>query len=292
MSWNRWGARLAVLGILGCQSDGAGTAANAEVDGYLSNYAQQYQRLSYESNLAEWASNTRIVEGDSSNAVRTRRANEALARFVGSNENIARIRGYLKDRDRLTPLQARQLEVMLYLAAEKPEPAGALVAQRIAAEAAQTEKLYGFQFKLNGKPVTANAIDDSLRTIRALPARLALWEASKEVGPILKPGIVELRNLRNQVVGALGYPDYFSYQVSDYGMTAEEMLRLNDDLNRELRPLYRELHTWARHELAKRYRMPVPEQLPAHWLPNRWGQDWAALGGSRRNGPQRRPEAA
>ncbi len=23
--------------------------------------------------------------------------------------------------------------------------------------------------------------------------------------------------------------------------------------------------------------MPVPEQLPAHWLPNRWGQDWAAL---------------
>ncbi len=60
-------------------------------------------------------------------------------------------------------------------------------------------------------------------------------------------------------------------------MTADEMLRLNDDLNRELRPLYRELHTWARHELAQRYKMPVPEQLPAHWLPNRWGQDWAAL---------------
>ena len=23
--------------------------------------------------------------------------------------------------------------------------------------------------------------------------------------------------------------------------------------------------------------MPVPEELPAHWLPNRWAQDWNAM---------------
>ena len=271
-------SRLALLILLtGCQRGTARSAGAIELDSYLSNYGKEYQRVSHESALAEWESNTRIIEGDSSNAVRTRRANEALARFVGSSENIARIRGYLKDRDRLTPLQTRQLEMMLYLAAEKPEVAAAAVAQRIAAEAAQTEKLYGFQFKLHGQPVTANAIDDSLRISRQLPARLAAWQASKEVGPVLKPGILRLRDLRNEVVGALGYPDYFSYQVSDYGLNADEMLRMNDEIIRELRPLYRELHTWARYELAKRYRVPVPEQLPAHWLPNRWGQDWGSL---------------
>ena len=268
---------LALLALLACRSGAARSSSNVEVDTYLADYGKEFQRLSYESGLAEWESNIRIVQGDSSNAVRTRRANEALARFVGSDENIARIRGYLEDRHLLNPLQARQLELMLYLAAEKPEPAAPVVARRIAAEAAQTEKLYGFQFELNGKPVTANAIDESLRTSRKLPARLAAWQASKEVGPVLKPGILALRDLRNQVVGSLGYPDYFSYQVSDYGMTADEMLRLNDELNRELRPLYRELHTWARHELAGRYGVPVPDQLPAHWLPNRWGQDWGAL---------------
>jgi peptidyl-dipeptidase A len=276
MKLGRWRYRLVLPVLLGCQA-GGGAAAAPELDRYLTDYVKQYQRLSYESQLAEWASNTHIVEGDSTNAVRTRRANEALARFVGSNENIARIREYLQDSTRLSPLHRRQLEVMLYMAAEKPASASALVAKRIAAEAAQTEKLYGYQFALRGKPITANAIDDSLRTIRALPARLAVWQASKEIGPTLKPGIVQLRDLRNQVVGALGYPDYFSYQVSDYGMTADEMLKLNDDLNRQLRPLYRELHTWARYELAKRYGVPVPEQLPAHWLPNRWGQDWGPL---------------
>jgi peptidyl-dipeptidase A len=50
-----------------------------------------------------------------------------------------------------------------------------------------------------------------------------------------------------------------------------------EEINRDLRPVFRELHTWARHELAKRYGQPVPDQIPAHWLPNRWGQGWDAL---------------
>jgi peptidyl-dipeptidase A len=88
---------------------------------------------------------------------------------------------------------------------------------------------------------------------------------------------MNLRNLRNQTVQALGYPDFFTYQVSDYGMTTAEMLQMTDNLLREIRPLYRELHTWARYELAQRYGVPVPEYLPAHWLSNRWGQNWSDL---------------
>jgi peptidyl-dipeptidase A len=267
----------AIVILLGCRADAEPVPNNPEVEAYLASYSKEYQRLNYASTLAEWQSNTHIVEGDSSNAIRTRRANEALARFVGSAENISKIKGYLEHRDRLTPLQARQLEVMLYNAAEKPQTVAGVVAERIAAETEQSEKLYGFQFQLHGKPLTPNAIDDSLRTSKRLAERLAVWEASKDVGPTLKSGILKLRDLRNRVVQNLGYPDYFSYQVSDYGMNTQEMLRLTDQLLRELRPLYRELHTWARYELAERYSVPVPDQLPAHWLPNRWGQDWSSL---------------
>jgi len=47
---------------------------------------------------------------------------------------------------------------------------------------------------------------------------------------------------------------------------------------KELYPLYRELHTWMRYELAKKYGVTeVPDYLPAHWLPNRWGQDWSSM---------------
>lgn len=248
-----------------------------DVNAYLADYEKTYQRLYYESAQAEWASNTHIVAGDTTNAARTRRANEALARFVGSVENIEKIRGLLVQRARLTPLQHRRLEVMLYNAANSPQTAPDLVRQRIAAETEQVEKLYGFEFRLRGRPVTPNGIDNILRESASLPERLAAWDASKAVGPTLKPGLARLRDLRNGVVRALGYPDFYSYQVSEYGMTTEEMLLLTDTLLAQLRPLYRELHTWARYELAKRYGAPVPDLIPAHWLPNRWAQDWSAL---------------
>ncbi|MEP2025730.1 M2 family metallopeptidase, partial [Reichenbachiella sp.] len=78
-------------------------------------------------------------------------------------------------------------------------------------------------------------------------------------------------------VQALDYNDYFSYQVSDYGMSREEMLALCEQLIQDIWPLYRELHTYARYELATKYEQEVPEMLPAHWLPNRWGQSWSSM---------------
>lgn len=248
-----------------------------DVDAWLAQYNQRYQQLTYAAQQADWQSQTHIVEGDSTNAARTRAAKEELAKFVGSVENIEKIRGYLAHPDRLTPLQAAQLNMMLFYAGDSPGLVPEKVKERIAAETRQTEQLYGFGFTLAGRPITPNEIDEKLRESTNLAERQAVWEASKAVGPVLKPGLLRLRELRNDVVRALGYQDYFDYQVSVYGMKPAEMLALMDTLNLQLRPLYRELHTWTRYELARRYHQPVPDLIPAHWLPNRWGQDWSPL---------------
>ena len=276
-------AVMAATLLTGCASSSTtsggivGTVSQAAVQAYLDSYEKEYQRLYTASAEAQWASNTRIVEGDSTNALRQRAADEALNAFVGSSENINRIRAFLAAGSVLTPIQKRQLEAMLYNAGSGPQTVADVVKRRIAADAAQTEKLYGYRFTVNGREVTPNQIDSVLRNSNNLADRRAFWESSKAIGTTLKPGIVELRTLRNQTVQALGYPDFFTYQVSDYGMTADEMLQLTDMMNRELRPLFRELHTWARYELAKKYNQPVPDLIPADWLPNRWGQDWSSL---------------
>jgi peptidyl-dipeptidase A len=264
-----------LLLALGCNGK---AKMQSEVQSYLDDYMSQYQKLYYASSLAEWNSNTKIVEGDTTNAYETRMANEALAAFTGSTENIDKARGYLAQKDRLTPLQVRQLQKILYEAASNPQTVEPIVKERIKAEAEQTEKLFGFDFKMGGKSVSTNEIDDLLRTSDDLATRLEAWNASKEVGVGLKDGLVNLQRLRNETVQALGYHDYFSYQVSDYGMTTDEMMELMRQINREVRPLYRELHTYARYELAKRYGVEqVPDMIPAHWLPNRWGQDWNSM---------------
>ena len=258
-------------------SPAAPRAFRPEVESYLESYDSTFKRLNYASQLAQWASNTHIVAGDSTNAVRARETGLALSRFVGSVENIERIKGYLNHRAELDPIQIRRLETMQFNAADAPQTMPDVVRARLVAENAQVERLYGFQFSLHGEPVTPNDIDDILQTSTDLSQRREVWEASKEVGRALKPGMAELRDLRNRGVKSMGYPDFFAYQVSDYGMSADEMLHLTDTMLVQLRPLYRELHTWARYELAKRYHQPVPEMLPAVWLPNRWGQSWEDL---------------
>lgn len=250
----------------------------AQAEAFLAGYTAEYVRLYTQSSEAEWQSNTHIVPGDTTNAGRTARANERQAAFTGSAENIRQLKELLAHKDQLTPLQVKQLETALYNAANSPQTVADVVRRRIKAEAAQTEKLYGFDYKYAGKSVTTNDLDELLRTETNLPRRQQIWEASKAIGPTLKDGLLNLRDLRNQTVQALGYPDFFTYQASDYGLTRPEMLALVRQLNQELRPLYRELHTYARYELAKKYHArQVPAYLPADWLPNRWGQDWGSM---------------
>ncbi|PRY11958.1 peptidyl-dipeptidase A [Pontibacter ummariensis] len=254
------------------------TAVQQEAQAFLDEYSQTYQDLYTKSAEAEWASNTKIVEGDTTNAAATRRANEAFAAFTGSAENIEKAKAMLEKKDQLTPLQVKQFEAILYAGANNPQIIPEVVKARIKAETEQTEKLYGFDYRIYDKSVSTNDIDNILKSETDLKKRLDAWQASKAVGPGLKEGLLNLRELRNQTVQSLGYDDYFSYQASEYGMTREEMMDLMQQINEELRPLYRELHTYARYELAEKYGMKeVPDYLPAHWLPNRWGQDWSSM---------------
>lgn len=247
------------------------------VQKYLDTYNNTYQKLYYEASKAEWVLNTHIVEGDTIAEYNVKIASKAMADYTGSEENINTSEGFLKVKDKLTPLQVKQLEAIKYGAAGNPATLGKLIDEKIAAEASQTKKLYGYKYKLKGKEISTNDIDKILAGNAKLPQKLDAWNASKEIGKTLKTGIDTLRGLRNKSVMPLGYKNYIDYQISDYGMSDQEMRDLLHKIMNDIWPLYRELHTWTRYELAKKYGEKVPDYLPAHWLPNRWGQEWESI---------------
>jgi peptidyl-dipeptidase A len=253
------------------------SALQSRVQQYLDQFNTEFQKVLYASAQAQWELQTRIVEGDTVAKGNAARADEAFAKFTGSKANIDSAQVFLAMKEQLLPLQVRQLEAILFMAGNNPEVAIDVVKKRIDAQNEQVEKLYGFRFMIEGKEVTPNEIQNTLSTSINLDERLAAWNASKEVGKELKSGLASLRDLRNQSVTPLGYKDFFAYMASEYGMSTEEMVALTQQMITEVWPLYRELHTWARYTLAEKYRQPVPDYLPAHWLPNRWGQDWTAL---------------
>jgi len=89
--------------------------------------------------------------------------------------------------------------------------------------------------------------------------------------------LLVLRDLRNGVAREMKYPDYFTLQVANYGMTTDEMLKMLEGWMTTLRPLYLQLHTWTKYKLAEKYHQPVPKKIPAHWINNRWAQEWPDL---------------
>ncbi|MBL9134301.1 MAG: M2 family metallopeptidase [Verrucomicrobiales bacterium] len=250
------------------------SALQARANQFLTLVNSAHQAMYRVESEAQWKAAT-DVKPEHDAAAET--AGRARAAFAGNPAVIREARALLEERSKLTDLQVRQLERVLLNAAEGPMTRPDLVAERIAAETAQASVMNGFQFRLQGTNATANDLDRVLSVSMDLAERRAAWAASKASGPALKPGLVRLRELRNGVARELGHRDYFSLQMAAYGMTADEMLKLNVEFMRELRPLYLQLHTWVRHELAKRYGQPVPKLLPAHWINDRWSQEWDGI---------------
>lgn len=255
------------------------TAAKASIDSFLVDYNKQFQKYLIASNEGQWKLNTHIVAGDTATENAAARADEAMATFTGAKILTETAKAFLDKKDtlQLSDIQVRQLKAIIFNAGANPEAAGDIVKQKIAAQNKQTGLLYGFKFTLNGKEITPNDIDGTLEKSSNEKERLAVWKSSKEVGKVLKDGLVNLRELRNKSVQPLGYADFFAYQASEYGMSTDELMTTTRGMIKDIWPLYRELHTWARYELAKKYNKPVPDYIPAHWLPNRWGQEWSQL---------------
>lgn len=247
---------------------------------FLEFYNRAYQHLYTANSEAIWKSVTDVSSEHTGQRIG---ADEAMASFCGNPYVIEQAREFLKAKDQLDDLSVRQLRAILRRAAESPGTIPEVVSKRVSAEARQAATLDGFEFKwqrpgsTNLEPTTANQIDDILGSSTNLEERLAVWKASKESGVALKPGLLELRDLRNRVAREMGHSSFFALQVSAFDMSPAEMRQLLDQLTQDLRPLYLQLHCWARYELAKKYDQPVPKLIPAHWLNNRWSQEWPGL---------------
>ena len=229
-----------------------------------------YQALYRVQNIALWNAATDVTPAHDA---ASDTAGEAMAAFTGNPALINEAKALLEHRSELKPLTVLQLDRVILNAAEGPMTNPKLVAERVAAETKQASTLNSFVFHRDGKVITANEIDDCLATNRDLARRRAVWEASKMSGPALKPGLVNLQKLRNGVAQELNYPDYFALQVASYGMTTEEMIAMQDNFMRELRPLYLQLHTWVSANMDDRFKGRTSE-----WIVKTAEQFYTGLG--------------
>ncbi len=251
-----------------------GKSPRQEADEFLNEYYKKFQPIYYESAIAAWNAGTDINDkNDSINVA----AGKKYAAFAGDKELIKKIASLREKKSQLTDLQIRQLEKIWLDAAHQPGTIPDAVSDLIKEQTDAISALYGHEYTLNGKKLSTNDIDRLLRVSKDMKERLAVWTASKESGKALRDHLAKLQSLRNQMAREMRYTSYFDLEANDYGMKSDEMVQMIDGFLAELKPFYTELHTYIRYELAKKYNQPVPDYLPAHWLPNRWAQNWPGL---------------
>jgi peptidyl-dipeptidase A len=267
--------------IVGVAAHGALASAQQEADAFLADYVKGWLPLETAANDAIWSSITDVTEAHTADQVAK---GQALNEYVGSKGVINTVKRLLDRKSELNELTVRQLEKVRLRAAEAPATIPEVVKARTEAEAKQAAAQDSFVYTRKRKEgqgtdtLSANDIDRVLVESRDLPERQDVWETSKTIGTPLREGLLRLRDLRNKVARELGYESFFALQVADYDMNVTDMIALCDGFVRDTRPLYEQLHTWAKHELANRYKADIPKgKIPAHWLPNRWGQNWPGM---------------
>ena len=270
---------LPVLALIGCSATTSDPQQEARE--FLRMYNSVEQQLYTVSANANWNAQSDVTDVHTGERIG---ADAAHAAFTGSRYVIEGARKHLELRRSLSDLEFHQLDKILLSAAENPGTIPEVVQARVQAEAKSSAALDSFTFCLEGsgpkcaKPISPNEIDAILRDSKDVNQRRKIWEVSKQTGPALKANLVELRDLRNRSARELGYSSFFHLQVADYVMTVPEMMQLMDKTVVELKPLFDEMHTYARRTLALRLKQPVPaERIPAHWIGNRWAQAWPGM---------------
>ncbi|CAL1534584.1 unnamed protein product [Lymnaea stagnalis] len=118
-----------------------------------------------------------------------------------------------------------------------------------------------------------------MATSRNYDELLAAWVGWREAsGAKMKTFYSQFVELSNEAVQKTGYADTGAHWRSDFETpTFEDDVRALFD---QLRPLYEQLHAYARRKLKQIYgndKFPSSGHIPAHLLGNMWGQQWDAL---------------
>lgn len=277
-------AYLSLATMAGCRadddaaSDGAPQPPKGETaDAFVERVNQQLREQSPEVNAAQWLSSTYI--SDDSQRVAARANERALTQL---NTWIAQSRRF--EGQRMQPQTARAIDLLKLMTA-MPAPQAPEKLAELTRIATQLEGMYGAGRACTGEGGTRTcrplgALEEVLAHSRDYDAQLEAWQGWHSIAPPMRQRYTRFVQLVNEGAHDMGFADAGELWRSGYDMAPGEVAAETDRLWGQVKPLYEQLHCYARGKLQARYGMRGQVDgglLPAHLLGNMWQQDWSNL---------------
>ncbi len=224
---------------------------------------------------AAWANSTYINDDtDAVNAYFGTIGTEKGVQYAKEAAKYARVPG-------IDPDTARKLNI-LRGALTLPAPTTPGAAAELNRIATDLQSQYGRgRGTMNGETLTGNEIEARMGTVRN-PAHLQeMWTSwNTNVGAPMRPQYARMTEIANAGARELGFPDTGAMWRSKYDMTPDEFAALTERLWTEVRPLYEEIHCFARAGLNRTYGdsvQPATGPIRADLLGNLWAQEWGNI---------------
>jgi peptidyl-dipeptidase A len=232
-----------------------------EAMAFIEAHLRQLRPIARESNLAGWVAAT---TGSESAIRRSAEARTALKRLYSDREAFERTRAFLASESIQDTMVARQLTLLshAYTANQlRPE----MIADLSYREAELEGIFYNYRARWQGTEISNNGLRELLGGEQNNDRRRGIWEASKEIGPLIAPRLRELVGRRNAAARHLGFVDYYTMELALQEFDEVELFQLLDEFRRRSDTSFRELRERLDEELAERYRLPAPDLRPWHW---------------------------
>ena len=254
------------------------TAAKDETaDQFIARVNAEMKAMYPELTAAQWLSTTYI--NDDSQLLAAKSNEKFLTSLNSWIEQSKRFEG-----QQMSPETARAI-TLLKLGTAMPAPKDPEKLAELTRIATKMEGMYGAgsYCKVAGDSKSCRQLgelEDVLRSDRDYDDQLDAWQGWHTISQPMRQDYRRFVELVNEGAKELGYADAGEMWRAGYDMTPAELAAETDRLWGQVKPLYEQLHCFARTRLEAQYPGKGTVEgglLPAHLMGNMWQQDWGNL---------------
>ena len=271
-------AAAATAGLLGCSPQATTPPPPAEsATDFVARLNRDMARYATELMTADWVQDNYIT---ADTQLLNSRANERFLEFF--SKAAAEARRY--DGMKLDPDTARTL-YLLKQGVNAPAPNDPARRSELAAVSSRMDATYS-----TAKVCRTESGKEVCRTYEDLATFVAgnrdfdqltqAWEDWHATARPQRADYTRFVELANEGARDLGYVDLGAMWRSGYDMPAEDFAKEVDRLWDQVKPLYVQMHCYARTQLAHKYgadKVPAGKPIPAQLFGNLWSQDWTYI---------------
>jgi len=228
---------------------------------FLNSFTPQIADKSKQLNLAFWILET---TGSSDAATLVAELSTELSLLFNDKKTYKKLLKWEKDSSIKDPLLKRQLKLLVCSFKEKAI-SEELLKELAQKEAALSLSYANFRANLNGRTLSENDILEILKSESSPTIRKETWNASKEIGNVLAPQILELVKLRNQAAKSLGYDNYFTMQLELQEVDETSLFKLLDKISIQSDKAYEKALAFIKESQSKQFSTPIEDLGPWAW---------------------------